>query len=67
MRYPNAALGLKLMFLGQILAIAGFLLFWVPLVGFLLASIRPEPTTRTTGAPWCSPPLSWRWAWWRAF
>ncbi len=41
MRYPNAALGLKLMFLGQILAIAGFLLFWVPLVGFLLVLACP--------------------------
>ena len=35
-QYPNAANGLKLMFMGQILAIVGVLLIWVPLVGSLI-------------------------------
>lgn len=35
-QYPNAANGLKLMFIGQILAIVGVLLIWVPLVGSLI-------------------------------
>ena len=37
MRYPNAAKGLRLMFLGRILTIAAILLIWVPLLGLLLA------------------------------
>lgn len=37
MSYPNAAAGLRLMFLGQILLIADTLLVWIPLVGPLLA------------------------------
>ena len=41
MRYPNAAQGLRLMFFGQILMIAGVLLFWVPLVGFLMVLAAP--------------------------
>lgn len=41
MRYPNAASGLRLMFLGQILAIVGVLLAWVPLVGALLIIAAP--------------------------
>lgn len=41
MRYPNAAQGLRLMFFGQILMIAGALLFWVPLVGFLMVLAAP--------------------------
>lgn len=36
MRYPNAARGLKLMFIGRMLAIASLLLFWVPIVGIVL-------------------------------
>ena len=35
-RYPNAAAGLRLMFVGQLLMIAGVVLIWVPLVGSLL-------------------------------
>lgn len=35
-QYPNAAAGLKLMFIGQILAVVGLLLIWVPLVGSLI-------------------------------
>lgn len=35
-RYPNAAGGLRLMFIGQILMIAGILLSLIPLVGSLL-------------------------------
>ena len=35
-RYPNAAAGLRLMFVGQLLMIAGVALIWVPLVGSLL-------------------------------
>lgn len=41
MRYPNAANGLRLMFIGQILMIAGVLLAWVPFVGFLLLIAAP--------------------------
>lgn len=41
MRYPNAASGLRLMFLGQILMIVGVLLAWVPLVGALLIIAAP--------------------------
>jgi len=41
MRYPNAASGLRLMFIGQILMIAGVLLAWVPLVGALLITASP--------------------------
>lgn len=41
MRYPNAANGLRLMFLGQILMIVGVLLAWVPLVGALLIIAAP--------------------------
>lgn len=41
MRYPNAAQGMRLMFIGQILVIAGVLLFWVPLVGFLMVLAAP--------------------------
>lgn len=41
MRYPNAASGLRLMFLGQILMIVGVLLAWVPLVGALLIIATP--------------------------
>lgn len=36
-RYPNASAGLRLMFIAQLLMIAGALLLWVPLVGSLLA------------------------------
>lgn len=35
-QYPNAAAGLRLMFIGQILTIVGTLLIWVPLVGSLI-------------------------------
>ena len=41
MRYPNAASGLRLMFIGQILMIVGVLLAWVPLVGALLIIAAP--------------------------
>lgn len=41
MRYPNAANGLRLMFLSQILMIVGVLLAWVPLVGALLIIAAP--------------------------
>ena len=41
MRYPNAANGLRLMLMGQIILIAGALLAWVPLVGFLLIVAAP--------------------------
>lgn len=41
MRYPNAANGLRLMFIGQILMIVGVLLAWVPLVGALLIIAAP--------------------------
>ena len=41
MRYPNAANGLRLMFIGQILLIVGVLLAWVPLVGGLLLIAAP--------------------------
>ncbi len=41
MRYPNAASGLRLMFLGQILMIVGVLLAWVPFVGALLIIAAP--------------------------
>ena len=41
MRYPNAANGLRLMFVGQILMIVGVLLAWVPLVGALLIIAAP--------------------------
>ena len=35
-QYPNAAEGLRLMFIGQIVVIVGSLLIWVPLVGSLI-------------------------------
>lgn len=35
-QYPNAAEGLRLMFIGQILVIVGTLLIWVPFVGSLI-------------------------------
>lgn len=35
-QYPNAANGMKLMFIGQILTIVGTLLIWIPLVGSLI-------------------------------
>ena len=35
-QYPNAAAGLRLMFIGQILTIVGALLIWVPIVGPLI-------------------------------
>lgn len=41
MRYPNAANGLRLMFIGQILMIVGVLLVWVPIVGGLLLIAAP--------------------------
>ena len=41
MRYPNAANGLRLMFVGQILMIVGILLVWVPFVGGLLLIAAP--------------------------
>lgn len=41
MRYPNAANGLRLMFIGQILMIVGVLLVWVPFVGALLLIAAP--------------------------
>lgn len=41
MRYPNAANGLRLMFVGQILMIVGVLLVWVPIVGGLLLIAAP--------------------------
>lgn len=40
-QYPNAASGLRLMFIGQILMIAGALLAWVPFVGGLLLIAAP--------------------------
>lgn len=40
-QYPNAAKGLRLMFIGQILVIAGALLAWVPFVGGLLLIAAP--------------------------
>ena len=36
-QYPNAAEGLRLMFIGQILAIVSVVLLWVPFVGALLS------------------------------
>lgn len=36
-RYPNAAAGMRLLFISQILVIVGSLLLWVPFVGSLLA------------------------------
>lgn len=36
MKYPNAASGLRLLFIAQILSIVGALLLWLPLVGTLL-------------------------------
>ncbi len=41
MRYPNAAAGLRLMFVGQILMIVGVLLAWAPFVGVLLIVAAP--------------------------
>ena len=37
-QYPNAAEGLRLMFIGQIVVIVGRLLSWVPLVGPLIVA-----------------------------
>lgn len=40
-QYPNAAAGLRLMFVGQMLVIVGVLLAWVPFVGALLIIASP--------------------------
>lgn len=41
MSYPNAAQGLRLMFLGRMVMIAGLLVSWVPFVGSLLMIASP--------------------------
>ena len=50
-QYPNAANGLKLMFMGQILAIVGVLLIWVPLVGSLIVIAGGVLVARGGGGP----------------